>query len=150
MDLHSRNGFTDLGRVGIKGSDHTKVALAEALVGKERRSEVSNPNQDSIPNPINAENLADGLYQRRNTVTYSRPTELAEIGEVLPNLSIGKVESPPEARGRDGLETGLLQPLKLPQIKREPLNRSSRYAFPPFGHQRSSRGLEFMRILQEA
>ena len=72
---------------------------------------------------IEAEDLAEVALQVAHVVADAADAELAEIGEVLPNLRGVQMELLGERLGRDRADAGAVEHVEAPQVDRQAVGR---------------------------
>ena len=103
-----------------------KPWAAESLVPQKCPAHVADADHRDGPLTVGAENSADFGDQLVATVTDPRMAEMAEVGEVLPHLGIGKAKQRRQLAGADRRPPGSDKMLQFSQIQAQPADDDGR------------------------
>ena len=90
VDRHSFDALAHFGGVDVERRDDPKALLGKAPVTHQGPTQVSEADDGERPGLVGAQNPLDGRDELTGAVADARITELAEIGQVLADLGIGK------------------------------------------------------------
>ena len=97
---------------GLEG----EAVLLEAEVLHQRAADVADADQNGRVVAIHAQDLGDLAAQRHNVVAIALLAELAKAAEILTDLRGGQAHLAAQLAGRDALDPGSIQIVKLPEI----------------------------------
>src|SRR6266851_42671 len=109
QDGHAVGQLPRLGGIVVEDGRDPEALAGEALVVEERRAQVTEAHQRHLPLAIQAQDALELGLEARDVVADAAHAELAEVGEVLPDLGGVQTEALGQLLGRDGLDSVLFE-----------------------------------------
>ena len=122
-DGHAVHAAPDLGRVVVEDHRDAESLAAEAPVVEEGRAEVPESHQGQRPLAVEPQDARELRLETRHVIPDPAHAELAEVGEVLPDLGGVQSEALGQILGGDGLDPVLLELLEAPRVHRQTPDR---------------------------
>jgi len=119
VDDERAAGGADLGGIGVEDGGEAEAFFFEPFIGQECAAEVAGSDEEDVPGPICAEDLADLGDEVIDAVADARVAELAEVGEVFSDLGIGECEAFAELLAGDGSTVVAFEGFELSQVEAE-------------------------------
>ncbi len=117
LNFDAVDGLGDHGFVHVEEGYELEAFGGEALIGGECAAEVTHADDEGMGDAVCAEDFFQALDEGNDFVADARSPELAEIGQVFSNLSVGKAERACQSAAGDCGDVSLLEEFELAQIE---------------------------------
>ena len=110
-------------RLNIKRGDDFKPLLLKTAIGKQRKAEIPDADEDHRLKAVGAQQIGDHLGQLFDFIAQAAGAELAEIGEILAKLRRLDAGGGGERVAGDGADRVRLEPVQAAQVNGQTINR---------------------------